>query len=75
LYVRRGWVRNHCVILMWSSLHNHSWVTEPIIEARGRAAEDDMMTVVLVMLIVVVLAMMVVIWEMLSQGKERKKLW
>jgi len=34
-----------------------------------------MMTVVLVMLIVVVLAMMVVIWEMLSQGKERKKLW
>jgi len=75
LYVRRGWVRNHCVILVWSSLHNHSWVIEPIMEARGRAAEDDMMMVILLMLIVVMFVMMVVVLELRIRARERKQLW
>jgi heme/copper-type cytochrome/quinol oxidase subunit 2 len=68
LYVRRGWARNHCVILVWSSHHSHSWATEAIIEGRGRAEEDDMVVVALLMVVVVVFVVMVVVWEF-ARGK------
>jgi hypothetical protein len=56
------------VILVWSSHHSHSWVTEAIIEGRGRTEEDDMVVVALLMVVVVVLVVMVVVWEF-ARGK------
>jgi hypothetical protein len=53
---------------VWSSHHSHSWVTEAIIEGRGRAEEDDMVVVTLLMMVVVVYVVIVGVWE-IARGK------